>query len=177
MFSQSVFRFSIISNTSTYQLWFKGTLTLLLALHPPCPPLILPSRRYEALLVEMRLGASGITPPNSRCSEGALLGGVPPPSSVPQISGREKIQPRARCQFQPWSVFSTNFASRSQLGILDFPNFQNQIIAFFVIMGGVFVWVKPVKEGVSQPDRNQSLVMLHLQEFLVLCLQDLLQLF
>ena len=177
MFSKSAFRFPIISNTAIYQLWFKGTSTLLLALHPPCPPLILPSRRYEALLVEVRLGDSGITPPNSRCSEGALLGGVPP-SSVPQTSGREKLQPRARCQFQPLSVFSISFASRSQLGVSDFQNFLNQITAFFVIKGGVFAWVKPVRERVNQPERNQSLSMLpSLQEFLVFCLQDFLQLF
>ena len=83
--SSSVVRaqFSICKANDRMNEKVRGPANVVLPKPPPhCSPLNPPSRRYEALLVEGKLGASGIIPPNSRCLQGALLGGIPPSSPL-----------------------------------------------------------------------------------------------
>ena len=126
---------------SASQPWSKSTSNSHLTLHPPCSPLNLPSRRYEALLVEGKLGASGIIPPNSRCLQGALLGGIPPRTSSPPLtSGRGLLlyPAKNRCQHTLlWST-STSTVTRSLQGTTDCPNFPPPVFSppvFFVTWG------------------------------------------
>ena len=145
-----IFRFSIISKSKQNK-WSGSTTNSHMALHHPCSPRNLPSRRFEALLVEGKWGASVIIPPNSRCLQGALLGGIPPSSPL-LMWGRGSI--RRSCLLLLWWLSSPGTATRSLVGASLYPRW---LILSSVPSAtrAVLVLVNTVREGKTQLRREK----------------------